>query len=577
MGMLNFLETRLRALGVCFSKDPGGRWLEWGRGARAVDQGLDYLHRSAALGHPEGLLEVGLYYAAGGYGSGGKGAAEGYFRRAAEKGEAEGAFHLAEALRWRSQKAEALRWYRKSAEGGFRPAARSLAEAYAAGDLVEPDEAQAQKWAELAAGLPLREPRRSALLGLGPEGRQDPLVRLGRALQEAMDEVGEDLARRAWFVPVFSGLVVALLTLLTVVPVAVVVIGSAAFHFVPLMILVPSLLMLGEMHRRLRKEHGPSKDHWLLGVRADRGEAQAVFELGLASLRGSPDLPKDPAEARRRFEMAAAAGHPGACHELAGLLHWGQGGPPDPARAEALLRAAAEQGHRPALARLAQALELGDGLERNPEEARKWRDRLASLPPEVEGPAESGEEGRVEALVRRADEQGLRAASQGWFPWVFWPLLLVTGLALAAGFAAFVVLTPHGWMAALGLVPLGGWAFWGWLTGERGTSFGTSRRLAKAEGGDPEACYRHGRLCLQGTRDVPRDAAAARHWFLRAAQGGHGGAMVELAKLLRWGSGGLRRPEEALAWLRRAAGEGQDEARRMLAEWEAESAPEAGD
>lgn len=72
----------------------------------------------------------------------------------------------------------------------------------------------------------------------------------------------------------------------------------------------------------------------------DKGSTAAMVELGVAYGTGS-GVAKDPAEARKLFERAAAAGNPRAATNLA-ALSGGGGAPPDPAQARTLLSSGAE-------------------------------------------------------------------------------------------------------------------------------------------------------------------------------------------------------------------------------------------
>lgn len=71
----------------------------------------------------------------------------------------------------------------------------------------------------------------------------------------------------------------------------------------------------------------------LLRLAADQGQAKAAFQLGVQALKGDLAHAPDALEARRRWEQAAAAGHPLAAHKLAELLM--QGAPGLPADASA--------------------------------------------------------------------------------------------------------------------------------------------------------------------------------------------------------------------------------------------------
>lgn len=577
MGLLAAFETGLRRLAALGARNPGALWLRWGREAHHVRQGLDYVRRSAGLGHPGGLLELGLFYVAGGFGGGGaKQGAEAYFQRALEAGEAEAGFHLGEALRWRGQADEALAAYSRAAAGGYRPAARWLAEAYETGDGVAVDPEAARRWRERERALPPREPRRSALIALPGEPWRDPLVRLIWLFGEVSEAVGGAMAERPWFQPVFSAIVLSIVAFLAVGLPLIVLRGSMAFYGVTLIPLVPAGLILLAMHSRMRRDHGYAKSHVLREARADAGDPEANHLLGLDCLGGSPYRPRDPAEARRRFRVAAEAGYAPAQFQLSELERWGAGGPKDLARSNELLRASAAAGHRPAVARLVEALEAGDGMAPDPEALAEARAQLTALPPEPPPPPPAARErlgAGLGSLTARADREGARVAVQPWFPWVLGTLALLLAAGVFAGIVLFVWKTTFGWMVALGMAPLATWSLYYLFRQDRGPSFEGGRRLRRAEGGDPEACYHHAMVCLQGGRDAPKDASAARLWFQRAAEAGHVEAMVRLAELLRWGMGGLRRKEEARAWLLRAAEAGHPEAARILEDMDAEEEP----
>lgn len=70
--------------------------------------------------------------------------------------------------------------------------------------------------------------------------------------------------------------------------------------------------------------------------------------------------------------------------------------------------------------------------------------------------------------------------------------------------------------------------------------------------GDPDARFEHALLEMEGLFGAAEPAVNLR----RAAQAGHLEAMVRLADCLRWGPGRERNPEEARAWLERAADAG---------------------
>jgi TPR repeat protein len=92
-------------------------------------------------------------------------------------------------------------------------------------------------------------------------------------------------------------------------------------------------------------------------------------------------------------------------------------------------------------------------------------------------------------------------------------------------------------------------------------------RLA-AEQGDPDGLYGLGVLYLSG-EGVPRDAAAARGWILKAAEKGHVNAATTVG--LAYVRGGLgfseadRQSREALPWIEKAAANGALDAVDRLA------------
>lgn len=164
----------------------------------------------------------------------------------------------------------------------------------------------------------------------------------------------------------------------------------------------------------------------LLAGRADAGpavpetaddpaleEALAAEERGFDFLLGT-GVAADPAEARRWFEQAAAAGRPNARFQLARLYWFGVGVTADTERALGLYRQAADQGVATAQANLGWAYFTGTGVERDYREAHKWLTAaahqgegwaiflLAILYQNGHGVAQDREFGT--ALVRRAME-----------------------------------------------------------------------------------------------------------------------------------------------------------------------------
>lgn len=81
----------------------------------------------------------------------------------------------------------------------------------------------------------------------------------------------------------------------------------------------------------------------------------------------------------------------------------------------------------------------------------------------------------------------------------------------------------------------------------------------RATGGDADAQFDLAHRYADGD-GVPESSATAFRWFLRAAEGGHVDAMVEVGRCYFYASRGVdERPREALYWFRRARGEGSTE------------------
>ena len=108
---------------------------------------------------------------------------------------------------------------------------------------------------------------------------------------------------------------------------------------------------------------------------AQTGHVEAQYSLGAA--RMTPALGLDRAEAARRFETAASAGHAGAQRSLASLLEAGDGVPKDRARAMTLYLAAAESGDAVAQYNVGISSILGKGLPFDSEKGITWLQKAA--------------------------------------------------------------------------------------------------------------------------------------------------------------------------------------------------------
>ncbi|WP_437806368.1 tetratricopeptide repeat protein [Sorangium sp. So ce1078] len=86
-----------------------------------------------------------------------------------------------------------------------------------------------------------------------------------------------------------------------------------------------------------------------------------------------------------------------------------------------------------------------------------------------------------------------------------------------------------------------------------------------AEQGDVEAQIALGRIYLKGVPAVPKDAARAREWLLRAAPSRHPSAAYFLGVMSQNGEGSRADPAEAARWFEIAAQGGSPDAMFLLA------------
>jgi hypothetical protein len=345
---LAFLERWVRQWVARFAPDPEALWLHWARHAHHPALGWWCLAQACREGGAEALFQEGLVYLEGGLGPGGAITAVDRLTRAASLGHPEAAFRLAEALRTgqgcASEPAAAEAWYRRSAAAGFGRAAAWLAHAYACGDGLAPDPEQARSWGEAAARLAPHPPLQHSPLHHAA-APADPLVQAQAAamarLEAGMDQL---VARRTgrWVLLTAAALLGAFFLFAVG---AFFWAGSSQLYHLPLLLLAVPLAMLGRQAWRLRRE-GPRTGRDRLREKAEKGDPEACYRVGLACRRGGAGHPPDDLTAALWFRRAAEAGHPGAMLALADAYRSGQGVVRDPRLAlqwEAAARADADQ------------------------------------------------------------------------------------------------------------------------------------------------------------------------------------------------------------------------------------------
>lgn len=332
---IRLVERAFRRWVARFAPDPEALWLHWARSAHTPAMAGWCLERAVALGSPEALFQEALIYLEGGLGPGGQTSGAQRLARAAERGHPEAACRYAECLRTgeagpaRPQEAE--QWYLRAAQAGYGPAAAWLAHAYTVGDGVAEDARAAARFQALAERLAPYPPR-SHSLRRHDAAREDPLVRVqARAWHGLEQAMGEVVTRRLgrWAVFAVLALLVAggLLVLVTLFWA-----GSRGLYHLPLILLSIPGAMLGWQAFQLWRER-PSTRRDRLRERAEQGDPEACYQLGLRYQAGHPAVPRDSLEAARWFRRAADAGHVGAMQALAQAYLGGQGVLRDPREA----------------------------------------------------------------------------------------------------------------------------------------------------------------------------------------------------------------------------------------------------
>jgi TPR repeat protein len=109
---------------------------------------------------------------------------------------------------------------------------------------------------------------------------------------------------------------------------------------------------------------------------ADKGNTSAMVELGVLIGTGA-GVAKDPAEARKLFERAAAAGNPRGVTNLAAISS-GTSAPADPVQARAMLTKAAEENSAEAEFQLGVMLSEGTGGPKDDVAARTLFEKAAA-------------------------------------------------------------------------------------------------------------------------------------------------------------------------------------------------------
>jgi TPR repeat protein len=223
-------------------------------------------------------------------------------------------------------------------------------------------------------------------------------------------------------------------------------------------------------------------------VRADQGDAEAQFKLGVLYYQGK-GVPQNYSEALRWYQKSADQGYAKAQYNLSDLYYQGKGVQQDYSEAVRWSRKAADQGYARAQAGLASMYYEGKGVPQDYAESVRWSRKAAD-----QGDAWG------QAALASAYYDG-RGVPQDYTESVRW-----SRKAAEQGFA----------IAQYAL----GFAYYeGKGVAQDYTEAAHWYRKA-AEQGDPKAQYALGYMYSQG-KGVPRDDAEAARWYRKAAKQGN--------------------------------------------------------
>ncbi len=238
------------------------------------------------------------------------------------------------------------------------------------------------------------------------------------------------------------------------------------------------------------------------------GDSESQFQLANKYLQGEGGLPQNEERAFHWYEKAATAGHRGAQFQLAEMYHRGSGGvEADVEEALSLYKKAASRGHQEAQRQLAEMYYNGEGVTENKKIAFYWYEKGVSVETAREkfALADKYDRGldhfpedsdRALHWFKKAAEQGHKGAQ----------------LRLAKMYYNGEGVTEN--------------KETGFYWYEKSVSVETAeQKFALADKYD------------RGLGDFPEDNDRALHWFRKAAEQGHSGAQLRLAKVYYSGEG----------------------------------------
>ena len=317
-------------------------------------------------------------------------------------------------------------------------------------------------------------------------------------------------------------------------------------------------------------ENGEKAVYWYTKA-AEAGDADAMYELGNLYCLGTAGVAEDRDKMMAWYAKAAEAGQVDAMYDLAMEYRYDDEDDeviPDAAKAVSLFAQAADKGKVEAIVELATMVEEGLGVEANPAQAAEMykqacrsgsceaQYRLGMLYKEGRGVTKDYE--IAFSLFHDAALQG-----DGW---------AMMELALAYGQGRGTLPDPalaYRWakeqvsgeddeegLALLAAMDKG-------MADVRVDDM--NALVAKANGGDGKACYRLGFLYEAGV-DVEHDGKKAFHWYTKALENDHEGAIYRLARLYHRGEGVEQDLKFAIKLYGEASNRGEWDATYVLGE-----------
>lgn len=146
-------------------------------------------------------------------------------------------------------------------------------------------------------------------------------------------------------------------------------------YILPLMMLISSgIVLIAQSPAEELRRREAVRD---VAVRAEKGDAEALYQLSTLHERGYDSIPRDSLRAISLLRQSAEAGYPPAANMLGYKLMRGDGVKTDVTEGLKWIECAAEAGDGKALSNIGYLYLHGEGVERDEEKAAYWLERAA--------------------------------------------------------------------------------------------------------------------------------------------------------------------------------------------------------